>query len=86
MESHGAVRLAGLVIGLWLQGRSEPEAARPCSCHCAAQSRIRLEGIFPHITVWFFFVFVVALQLIPSLTHSLTRCLPHSLCLPPSIC
>lgn len=34
--SHGAVALAGLVIGLWLQGRSsEPEAARPCSCHCA---------------------------------------------------
>lgn len=34
--SHGAVALAGLVIGLWLQGRSsEPEVARPCSCHCA---------------------------------------------------
>ena len=34
--SHGAVVLAGLVIGLRLQGRpSEPEVDRPCSCHCA---------------------------------------------------
>ena len=86
MESHGAVRLAGLVIGLWLQGRSEPEAARPVRATALRNPGYDWRGFFP-ISLCGFFLFLLSPSnsFLPSLTHSLAASLTPSVSLPQSV-